>query len=539
MTVPAVRLILAALSVPAPFLVFASVARLARRGSLQAPAWIDRALTHPWAPYLAGGVSALLTWYVWGSLGEPGVVHDERAYLLQARIFAAGRWTGQVPLLPEFFEQMHVFVVPHLAAKYPPGHALLIVPGLWLGLPGLMPVLFTAVAGGFVFAILRRIADPMVALLTWALWSTSGPNLFWRASYFSQTTSTALWLLSVWAFVRWREDSKRYRLVVVVGALAWMYLTRPLTALALGAPVGVLVLIAVWRRRHWRQLLFAVMLAAPILLLNFVWHERTLGEWLTNPYEEYSRVYFPFDKPGFGLDPSPPTRPLPPEMTAVGQPFVGLHAAHQPTALPRIVLERALFLAVTLGGHWRAFLIVLFLLGAWRSEVPVRFASASALALFGAYLVFAHGVQWTVYYVEIFPLFFFIAVRELFRIGRTFFGLDASALKAAAILTLCFMTPWLVADVIHAREQKDAVMQFHRAAARTLAAIRDHDAVVFIHYPATHEHDFSLITNAPDYRTERLWLVYDRGRDNDRLLRLTDRAAYRLNTEDWTLDRLR
>ena len=71
-----------------------------------------------------------------------------------------------------------------------------------------------------------------------------------------------------------------------------------------------------------------------------------------------------------------------------------------------------------------------------------------------------------------------------------------------------------------------------------LAAIQD-DAVVFIHYPATHEHDLSLITNAPDYRRERLWLVYDRGRDNDQLLRLTRRAAYRLNTKNWTLDRLR
>jgi hypothetical protein len=535
MTLPAMGLIL----VSVPFLVFAFVAWLTRRRSIRVPAWVDRALTHAWAPYLLGGVTALLMWYVWGSLNEPGVVHDERAYLLQARTFAAGRWTGEVPPLPEFFEQMHVFVVPHLAAKYPPGHALLIVPGVWLGLPGLMPLLFTAVAGGLVFAILRRIGDPMVALLTWALWSTSGPNLFWRASYFSQTTSTALWLLSVWAFLRWRADRKRYRLVVVVGALAWMYLTRPLTALALGVPVGVLVLMAVWKRRLWHQLVFAVMLAAPILLLNFVWHERTLGEWLTNPYEEYSRVYFPFDRPGFGLDASPPKRTPPPEMIAVGQSFIGLHAAHQPTALPRIALERVWFLMVTLGGHWRAFLIVLFLFDAWRSEVPVRFASASALLLVAAYLVFAHPAYWTVYYVEIFPVFFFGAVHGLFRIGRTFLKLDASALRVAVVLMFCLITPWLAADVLHARKEKDPMMRFHRVAAKTLAGIRDHDAVVFIHYPPGHDHHQSLIANAPDYRTERLWLVYDRGRDNERLLRLTNRAAYRLNTEDWTLDRLR
>jgi hypothetical protein len=72
------------------------------------------------APILAGIVSALLTWFVWGSLHESGVIHDERAYLLQARIFAQGTWTGVPPPIATFFEQMHVFVDPKLAAKYPP-----------------------------------------------------------------------------------------------------------------------------------------------------------------------------------------------------------------------------------------------------------------------------------------------------------------------------------------------------------------------------------------------------------------------------------
>jgi hypothetical protein len=539
MTWPGVRLMLAALSVAVPFVVFGCAARLARRRSIQVPAWVDRALTHSWAPCLAGGISALLMWYVWGSLSEPGVVHDERAYLLQARTFAAGRWTGEVPPLPEFFEQMHVFVVPHLAAKYPPGHALLVAPGVWLGVPGLMPVLFTAIAGGLVFAIVRRVAEPMAAFLAWALWSTSMPNLAWRASYFSETTSSALWLVSVWALVRWREESRRHQLVIVAAALAWMYLTRPLTAFALGAPVGVIVLIAASKRRLWPQLVFAVMIAAPILFLNFVWHERTLGDWLTNPYEEYSRVYFPFDKPGFGVDASPPQRTVPPEMAALGRAAISLHAAHQPAALPGIFLRRTLFLVQTLGEQWRGFLIVLFLLGACRSEWPVRFASASALALLAAYLIFAHSPNWTVYYVEIFPVFFFVAVHELFRIGRTLLRFDASVMNATVALTFCLMMPWLVADVVHTREQRDAIMPFYRVAEKTLAGIRDREAVVFIHYPPGQDHNQSLITNAPDYRTERLWLVDDRGRDNDRLLRLTDRAAYRLNTEDWTLDRLR
>ncbi len=73
---------------------------------------------------------------VWGSFHEPGVAHDERAYLLQAEIFARGHWTAPSPPIAAFFEQMHVFIEPAVFAKYPPAHALTLVPGMWLGLPG-------------------------------------------------------------------------------------------------------------------------------------------------------------------------------------------------------------------------------------------------------------------------------------------------------------------------------------------------------------------------------------------------------------------
>src|SRR3954447_3871289 len=63
-------------------------------------------------------------WYVWGSLHQLPRYHDEAAYLLQAQIFAAGKWTAPAPPIPEFFEQAHTLVTPVRAAKYPPGTAL-------------------------------------------------------------------------------------------------------------------------------------------------------------------------------------------------------------------------------------------------------------------------------------------------------------------------------------------------------------------------------------------------------------------------------
>ena len=69
---------------------------------------------------VAGIATFVIVRIVWGSFHEPGVVHDERAYLLQAEIFARGHWTAPSPPLAAFFEQMHVFIEPAVFAKYPP-----------------------------------------------------------------------------------------------------------------------------------------------------------------------------------------------------------------------------------------------------------------------------------------------------------------------------------------------------------------------------------------------------------------------------------
>jgi GNAT superfamily N-acetyltransferase len=531
--------LLLAIYVLLPLAAFAALGWLVRTRGLQCPSWIQSALTSRWMPVAAGIIAAALTWFVWGSLNESGVIHDERAYLLQARIFATGHWTGYVPPLPEFFEQMHVFVVPRLAAKYPPGHSLLLAVGVLFGLSGLVPVILSGVAGALVFAIARRLAEPIVALFTWLLWSTSVANLLWRASYFSQTVSLALWLVALWYLLLWKRAGKRYQLLIIVSALAWMYLTRPLTAIALGAPIGVFVLMTVWRRKLWGQLAVSAAVAIPVLALNFLWHKETLGEWRANPYARYSQVYFPFDKPGFGTDASRPLRERPEEVAWVGDEFTALHAAHRPRNIPRILLERVLGLLLTLGYQWRAFLIGLIVVGALRVRGPARFGVVSVFALLVTYLIFAHPPWWTLYYVEVFPVLFFVATVELVRFGRTALRLDEGASRAAVALALALVIPCAVIDVINARKLNDRYSDFGRTAARVLETIPEQSAVVFVRYPPNLNHHLSLITNTPDYRTARLWIVYDRGADNCRLLRMTDRSAYRLSTETWKLERLR
>ena len=106
---------------------------------------VESALQTRWMAAATGLVTAAIVWWCWGSIRQVPYAQDERAYVLQASIFAARHWTTLSPPLPQFFEQMHVLVSPTVAAKYPPGHSLILALGAWLGLPGLGPLALSAV----------------------------------------------------------------------------------------------------------------------------------------------------------------------------------------------------------------------------------------------------------------------------------------------------------------------------------------------------------------------------------------------------------
>ena len=132
-----------------------------------------------------------------GTLHPIPVIADEAAYLLQAQIFAHGHWTAPSPPLPEFFEQFEVLVTPAVASKYFPGESLMLTPGIWLGLPALVPVLLTGLTGALIFALARRIAGTWVAVLTWLTWISAFATLYSRAVvYMSETTTAAAWVVA-------------------------------------------------------------------------------------------------------------------------------------------------------------------------------------------------------------------------------------------------------------------------------------------------------------------------------------------------------
>jgi len=529
-------------------LVFAGIVVIGRssRKWTTFPSRCEGLLAGSVAPVLAGLGTVLIVCFVWRSLHEPGVVHDERAYLLQAEIFSRGHWTAASPPLASFFEQMHVFIEPAVFAKYPPAHALMLVPGIWLGLPGLMPVVLAGVSGTLIFWLARRLANEWTALLTWWLWTTAWVTLYWSASYFSEATSTAMWLVALWATLRWHDTNRAVYLVCVAAALAWGITARPVTMAMLAVPIGFVVIRRAIETRESKALVTPILVGATILSIGPVWNQQTLGDWRRAPYSEYSRVYFPFDKPGFGVDPTPPLRALPPEISAVGEWSKQVHEPFVAATVPRAALQRVAAIVTWCADGWRIAFVVLILIGvlhARRAEVVGLWSIGLVLL---AYLTFAHPSMWVVYYVELLPILYFLGARELGRLLHLLGGRGAGVtgrwpapVANAALAVAVLFFPLGISDLLRVRTAIDQRNAFHRAAESVLASLPPEKAIVFVSYPRLHNPHLGLTRNEPDLSTAPVWVVYDRGPGNTALRALApERTAYRLDVETMRLERV-
>lgn len=496
---------------------------------------VDRALSHRLAPWVAGLLAALFIGWTWGSLAAPASIHDETAYLLQAEIFASGRLSADPPVLPEFFEQYHVLVTPRLAPKYPPGHALVLVPGIWLGLPGLMPVLLGGVASGLLFALARRLAGGWVAALAWTIWLTAPAGNLYRCTYLSESTSMALWLATSGLLLRFWTEGRPRDLVAIGGLVGWLGITRPLTAIALAVPVGVVVLIGSVRRRSFAALGGALAAGLVVLALLPIWNAASSLDWRVTPYTEYSRIYFPYQKLGFGVDPMPAVRVLPPDMVRYDQTYRAIHAAHTVERLPRTALDRA----VTVGSEiwdptgWRAPLVLFFFVGLLSLRGPALFGAASTASLLAVYLVYAHPLDWMIYYYESHAFLAFVVALGLWK-ALSHLGSVPATLCAAMLVALALGLGGH--DAVATRARIRELDAYPRTFAEIVAAVPDAKAIIFVRYDPRHDANQSVIANPADYDAARVWIVYDRGADDARLLALApDRVPYLFDETTWSL----
>jgi hypothetical protein len=492
---------------------------------------------------VAGLLSAIATWYVWGSLSRSPVLHDEASYLLQARLFANFRWTAAARPLPEFFEQLYVLMSPAMASKYPPGTALALAPGMMLGVPGLMVVLMNGLSGALVFSLARRAGGGLVAALAWMLWAFAYPVLYFHAMYLSEVPSTLCWLAAWWGLVRWYDTGRPAGLTVSAVAVGYCAITRPLTAAALVIAVGATTLAILLKRsradaRMWRVLAQPIVVGTLIVAIGPFWSWRTTGNPRLAPLTLYTKTYIPFDKPGFGVSPADqPAARLPWDQRITGRIYYQVHEQHTLAALPGTAYTRLRMIGRDMFYDWRGAL-PLFALLALATAPAMAWIALGAFALqFVFYLSYAHVPEWSLYYTEGLPLLALLTalgVVRVFRVAARDTNPEPRIALAAALTFVIALVPALRtagqvrAQIAGDRTYYDAFMRLMPPAPQR--------AVVFVRYARQHNDGLSLVRNEPDLAAARVWTVYDRGADNARLLALApDRVPYVFDEASWTL----
>lgn len=496
----------------------------------------------PWA--IQGGVAllaALATATVFGGLNAPAGWHDEAAYLLQARIFTDGQWAAPGPILPEFFEQYHVLVSPVLAAKYVPGHALALVPGVAVGWPGLMVVAMAAATSGLLFALVRRASGVTSAIIASLLWLVSPMAVFWRSSYMSEVTTSMLWLLGLWAAWRWYREGGIASAALTGLAAGAMAITRPLTALAFTLPLAIACIACAIRRRQYGACVSGLLCGGLCLVVLPVWSRCTAGSWTASPLSRYTREYMPYDHLGFGLHSAAVPSHGPPDLTELNAPYVRLHMAYTPRVAALAVVERAGFAGRhALSSAWLLLLLAMAA-GSWALSWKGALVLAQGVLLFIAYGLYAHLPSWDVYYLEtLAPLLGLGAAGMGVAVGRLGAWREWSpvarrrfecGLCAVVILLMLQGTPAAMASV--------ARRQSHAKRLAKLTALAESPSIVFVRRNPGHSPDIPFVTASGPLAKASIWLVHDLGsRDACLAAAAPDRSLYLLDERAWRMTRL-
>ena len=523
----------------AALVVVVLVSWFVRRPEAGAPDRLTRVLAS-WPPLIAVFViTFVVLWYTWAQWSPMPVVHDELAYVLQAKIFARGRWTLPTPAMPLFFEQPYVLVEPAMASKYFPGHSILLSIGAVAGWVPLMPLVLQSLAACLIVVLARRVSSSGVALFTWVFWLSTTIVLYYGPSYYSEATTIVCWLAGWYALLEWWTTHRARWLVGVAVCTGWCVITRPLTGLAYAIPIAVVVLVDVLRGRRWRDLALAV--AAGVLVLSIIplWSAKTTGDWRVTPLQRYTQDYMPYDLPGFGLDSTPPARTLNPEFVHLNEVFSSLHPGHVPSALPRIFLERARYLADAIWARSHYLFAALAVLGLATLRGPSAFAVASSVLLLLVYLSFGTTPTWSLYYYESVPAYAFLTAAGA--------GWLAAAIGGRRLPSRSEPSSWrserwtaalasgalvLAASVLPA--SKDIRRQHigHRVHlvrfAQMRASLPAQRALLFVRHSPLHNPHETLVQNVADPQNERVLVVYDRGSvENEQLMRLMpDRTPF-------------
>jgi hypothetical protein len=228
---------------------------------------------------LVVGATAIVLWAGVAVLERQVHTPDEVAYLQQAKWLLAGRLYQPTTPVQDHLDVPHTAVSEgRRLSAYPIGWPLVLAAGEAIGLPWLLGPLFAALGLVALFRLGSQLYGTGAALLACVLAALSPARVLISASFLSHALASLLIIVCVWQFLRGWQARSSVRMALSALALGYAFSMRPLTALAVAVPLGVVMLVDLVREgrslARWR--LVGVYLTAglvgclPVLLSNLL-----------------------------------------------------------------------------------------------------------------------------------------------------------------------------------------------------------------------------------------------------------------------------
>lgn len=231
---------------------------------------------------------------------------DTTAYLFEAKLLGQGRLSAEAPPDFGFSSSPHINIYAgRWFSKYPFGNSLLLVPGVLLGAPWIMPALFTGLTLLLYFAVMRELFDWRTGSVALFLAFISPTTLLIGATLLSQPASRlcmALFLYAMLRVLKQAPGTRRSLLACLAGlALGYGFNTRPLVAIVFGIVGAGFALCRIAHRTDRRRFVPAVLWGLTgvlaMLALYFAWNAALTGDPGLSTYHVLQQA----DRMGFGM----------------------------------------------------------------------------------------------------------------------------------------------------------------------------------------------------------------------------------------------
>ncbi|MEE8523974.1 MAG: glycosyltransferase family 39 protein, partial [Thermoanaerobaculia bacterium] len=217
--------------------------------------------------------------------GAP-LTDDESAYRFMAQVLASGRMVAESPPLKLFFDNRFMINDGKLYAHFFIGWPALLVPGVLLGIPGLMNAVYSALTVPALYGVLKRLTGRAWARAGIVLYLGSPMLMVAAATETAHTSCVAALAWFTWCYLRGREEDAPWW---IHGALALSFsvafFIRPTSALGVGLPLLAAWAVTALRRRRLRSLLAFALPAVAMAGLFFAVNKAQTGSFLEVAYQ--------------------------------------------------------------------------------------------------------------------------------------------------------------------------------------------------------------------------------------------------------------